>query len=44
MEYTNKQKKQLFEKINTLSKTEHTEIFKILKLLLNVSIGIPLRK
>lgn len=29
--YTNKQKKQLFEKINTLSKTEHAEIFKILK-------------
>ena len=29
--YTNKQKKQLFEKIDSLSKTEHGEIYKILK-------------
>lgn len=29
--YTNKHKKQLFEKINSLSKTEHDEIYKILK-------------
>lgn len=29
--YTNKNKKQLFEKINTLSKTEHEEIYKIVK-------------
>jgi len=28
--YTNKQKKQLFARINTLSKTEHEEIYKIL--------------
>jgi len=29
--YTNKHKKQLFEKITNLSKTEHEEIFKIVK-------------
>jgi hypothetical protein len=29
--YTNKHKKQLFEKIDSLSKTEHEEIYKILK-------------
>lgn len=29
--YTNKQKKQLFEKIDSLSKTEHEEIYKIIK-------------
>lgn len=29
--YTNKHKKELFEKINILSKTEHEEIYKILK-------------
>lgn len=29
--YTNKHKKQLFEKINILSKTEHEEIYKIVK-------------
>jgi hypothetical protein len=29
--YTNKNKKQLFEKINTLSKTEHEEIYKIVR-------------
>jgi hypothetical protein len=31
LKYTNKHKKLLFEKINTLSKTEHEEIYKIVK-------------
>lgn len=31
MEYTNKQRKFLFDRINTLSSTEHEEIYKIIK-------------
>ena len=31
MNYNNKFRKMLFEKINTMTKTEHEEIFKIIK-------------